>query len=60
MNYANYGLLSGVNAAEGGSGGPLSYPLAFLWLVSSLILTGFTKKGFGENEYIKNSDNRVV
>ena len=60
MNYANYGLLSGVNAAEGGSGGPLSCSLAFLWLVSSLILVGLTKKGYMENEHINNPDDRVV
>lgn len=60
MNYANYGLLSGVNAAEGGSGGPLSCSLAFLWLVSSIILVGLTKKGYMENEHINNPDNRVV
>ena len=59
-NYANYGLLSGVNAAEGGSGGSLSYSLAFLWLVSSLTLAGFTKKGFVEIEHINNQDDRVV
>ena len=60
MNYANYGLLSGVNAAEGGSGGPVSYSLAFLWLVLSLILAGLTKKAYMENKHIDNPDNRVV
>ena len=59
INYANYGLVSGVNAAEGGSGGSLNYSLALLWLVSSLTLAGLTKKGFLENEHINSPDNRL-
>jgi hypothetical protein len=59
INYANYGLVSGVNAAEGGSGGSLNYSLALLWLVSSLTLAGLTKRGFLENEHINSPDNRL-
>jgi len=51
INFTNYGLLTGVNAAEGGNGGSLSISLCFAWLIASLVLCSITKCAFKQNDH---------
>jgi len=59
-NFVNYGVLSGVNAAEGGNGGSLSYSLAVVWLVASLGLCGMTTYTCKRNDHGRASSGVLV
>jgi len=51
INFTNYGLLTGVNAAEGGNGGSLSCSLCFAWLMASLALCSMTRYAFKQDDH---------